>query len=58
MSIAADIAARTGAHDHRSPRTSTRRVTGVDFVHTDVWVSMGESKDVWDERVQLLAPTR
>ena len=25
-------------------------------MHTDVWVSMGESKDVWDERVQLLAP--
>jgi ornithine carbamoyltransferase len=31
-------------------------VEGVDFVHTDVWVSMGESKDVWDERVQLLEP--
>ncbi len=31
-------------------------VAGVDFVHTDVWVSMGESKQVWTERVQLLAP--
>ena len=31
-------------------------VAGVDFVHTDVWVSMGEAKDVWDERVKLLAP--
>lgn len=29
---------------------------GVDFVHTDVWVSMGEPKEVWDERVRLLAP--
>jgi ornithine carbamoyltransferase len=29
---------------------------GVDFVHTDVWVSMGESKEVWDQRVQLLRP--
>ena len=29
-------------------------VQGVDFVHTDVWVSMGESKDVWNERVALL----
>jgi ornithine carbamoyltransferase len=27
---------------------------GVDFVHTDVWVSMGESKEVWDQRVRLL----
>ena len=31
-------------------------VAGVDFVHTDVWVSMGESKDVWTDRVRLLAP--
>ena len=31
-------------------------VAGVDFVHTDVWVSMGEPKDVWAERVRLLAP--
>ncbi len=29
---------------------------GADFVHTDVWVSMGESKDVWDDRVRLLGP--
>ncbi|OFE18675.1 ornithine carbamoyltransferase [Humibacillus sp. DSM 29435] len=27
---------------------------GVDFVHTDVWVSMGESKDVWADRIDLL----
>jgi ornithine carbamoyltransferase len=31
-------------------------VRGAHFVHTDVWVSMGEPKDVWDERVELLAP--
>jgi ornithine carbamoyltransferase len=31
-------------------------VRGVDFVHTDVWVSMGEPKDVWGERIELLAP--
>jgi ornithine carbamoyltransferase len=29
---------------------------GADFVHTDVWVSMGESKDVWHERVRQLSP--
>jgi len=26
-------------------------VEGVDFIHTDVWVSMGEPKEVWNERV-------
>jgi ornithine carbamoyltransferase len=31
-------------------------VTGVDFLHTDVWVSMGEDKSVWEERVKLLHP--
>ena len=29
---------------------------GVDFVHTDVWVSMGEPKEVWAERVRDLTP--
>jgi ornithine carbamoyltransferase len=31
-------------------------VTGVDFIHTDVWVSMGEPKEVWAERIKLLLP--
>ncbi|RVN32353.1 ornithine carbamoyltransferase [Sinorhizobium meliloti] len=31
-------------------------VEGVDFIHTDVWVSMGEPKEVWKERIQLLTP--
>jgi ornithine carbamoyltransferase len=31
-------------------------VKGVDFVHTDVWVSMGEPKEVWKERIALLTP--
>lgn len=31
-------------------------VEGVDFIHTDVWVSMGEPKEVWKERIDLLKP--
>ena len=31
-------------------------VKGVDFLYTDVWVSMGEPKEVWDERIKLLLP--
>ena len=31
-------------------------VKGVDFIHTDVWVSMGEAKEVWKQRIDLLTP--
>ena len=55
VDIANEIAAKTGA---RITITDDAKagVSGADFVHTDVWVSMGESKDVWTERVRLLAP--
>jgi ornithine carbamoyltransferase len=31
-------------------------VKGVDYLHTDVWVSMGEPDSVWEERIKLLLP--
>lgn len=31
-------------------------VAGCDFVYTDVWVSMGEPDEVWNERIKLLKP--
>jgi ornithine carbamoyltransferase len=49
------IAAKTGATITITDDPE-KAVSGVDFIHTDVWVSMGEAKDVWDERVRLLTP--
>jgi ornithine carbamoyltransferase len=55
VAIARDIAGTTGAQITVT-EDAAQAVQGVDFIHTDVWVSMGESKDVWTERVNLLTP--
>src|SRR5262245_22242826 len=31
-------------------------VKGVDYVYTDVWVSMGEAHEVWEQRIKELTP--
>lgn len=53
--IAQDLRAKSGA---RLTITDDPKqaVSGVDFIHTDVWVSMGEAKEVWAERIRLLKP--
>ena len=33
-------------------------VTGAHVVYTDIWVSMGEPDDIWEERIKLLEPYR
>ena len=33
-------------------------VRGVDFIHTDIWVSMGEPMENWDRRIAQLTPFR
>jgi ornithine carbamoyltransferase len=55
VDIAKGIAKRTGARITITGDPG-QAVAGADFIHTDVWVSMGESKDVWAERVKLLVP--
>jgi ornithine carbamoyltransferase len=53
--IARDLESKSGAKltITDDPKAA---VKGVDFIHTDVWVSMGEPKEVWKERIALLTP--
>ncbi len=55
--LAADRAVASGAQltFTEDPAEGLR---GAEFVHTDVWVSMGEPAEVWAERVELLTPYR
>jgi ornithine carbamoyltransferase len=50
-----DIAKTTGAKIILTEEVA-QGVKDVDFLYTDVWVSMGEPKNVWDERIKLLTP--
>jgi ornithine carbamoyltransferase len=50
-----EIAAQTGARLTLTDDV-TEGVTGVNFLYTDVWVSMGEPDSVWEERIRLLKP--
>jgi len=50
-----DYAAESGARITFS-ENAAEAVAGVDFVHTDVWVSMGEADEVWQQRIDLLRP--
>lgn len=31
-------------------------VAGADFLYTDVWLSMGEAKELWEDRIRLMLP--
>jgi len=54
IDLAHELAAASGARITITDDLAA--VQGADFVHTDVWVSMGEDKEVWIDRVELLAP--
>jgi ornithine carbamoyltransferase len=55
MKSAHAIAERTGARITHTEDVA-EGVRGADFLYTDVWLSMGEPKDAWDERIRLLRP--
>ncbi len=53
IASAAAVAARTGGRITHTDIVADG-VAGVDFVCTDVWLSMGEPKELWPERIELL----
>ena len=50
-----EIAKETGAKITLTDKVE-EGVKGVDFLYTDVWVSMGEPAEVWEQRINLLKP--
>lgn len=55
VQVARQLAAASGARITLTDDVQDG-VRGADFIATDVWVSMGEPKEVWDERIALLGP--
>ena len=55
VEIAQSFAEKTGAKITITDDVAAG-VTGCDFISTDVWVSMGEPKDVWTSRIEALKP--
>ncbi len=49
------IAAKSGAKITITENVE-EGVKGTDFLYTDVWVSMGEAAEVWEERINALKP--
>ena len=52
-----ELAERSGARILLTDNPQ-QAVAGVDFIHTDVWVSMGEPPEIWQQRIDLLRPYR
>ena len=55
VKVAKEIASDTGARLTLTADVD-EAIRGVDFLCTDVWVSMGEDASVWSERIELLKP--
>lgn len=53
--LAEEIAATTGARITITDDIA-EGVAGVDFLHTDVWLSLGEPAKLWAERIEWLRP--
>ncbi|MCL7766876.1 ornithine carbamoyltransferase [Pasteurella multocida] len=51
----ADMAKKTGAKITCTENVE-EGVKGVDFLYTDIWVSMGEPEEAWEQRINLMKP--
>ncbi|MFK3557796.1 ornithine carbamoyltransferase [Pasteurella multocida] len=51
----AEIAKKTGAKITCTENVE-EGVKGVDFLYTDIWVSMGEPEEAWEQRINLMKP--
>ena len=50
-----DIAAKTGGSVNLEEDVQ-KATTGADVIYTDVWVSMGEPDEAWEDRIKVLTP--
>ena len=50
-----DLARESGGSVTLTPSVE-EACTGADVVYTDIWVSMGEASELWEERIKLLSP--
>ncbi|MGW3106501.1 ornithine carbamoyltransferase [Streptomyces sp. NPDC001100] len=55
VTVCRELGANSGARITLTEDVDTA-VQGADFLHTDVWVSMGEPADSWRQRIELLLP--
>lgn len=55
VDVCLGLAAESGAKIKITDNVA-EAVKDVDFLYTDVWVSMGEPDSVWEERIELLKP--
>lgn len=55
VGLARGLAEQTGARITITDDVAAG-VAGCDFISTDVWVSMGEFKDIWADRIEVLKP--
>ncbi|HDR1339181.1 TPA: ornithine carbamoyltransferase [Pasteurella multocida] len=51
----AEMAKKTGAKITCTENVE-EGVKGVDFLYTDIWVSMGEPEEAWEQRINLMKP--